>query len=101
MPVVGIEGWSSGAQALPRETNVPHLDLLEGAEGRSTDPALVQGDRGRPARMNNVLRNYSYAVPAAAVTCCWPEPVQMICSRPGPTPTSTIGTPVTSRMKSR
>src|ERR1700743_2059029 len=65
--------------------------------GRIVDPFGHEWELGRP------LRAWPRAVGEAA--SCSGEPpaasIQTTCSRPGPTPTSTIGTPTNSSTKSR
>ena len=71
--------------------------------------AAALGGRARPAALRRGEARACYEGsprrprrPAArGATCSGPSRVQMICSRPGPTPTSTIGTPTASAMKSQ
>ena len=101
-----VPGVEIGEEAFVAAGAVVTADVprAQGRHGRA-GAARARRARGGPARalgLRRPARRRGYAAAAPAVTAsCGASCIQMICSRPGPTPTSTIGTLTASAMKSR
>ena len=67
---------------------------------RGSRAARRRLDRRRRAAPRSGAGGYATAATAAPASCGW-SCIQMICSRPGPTPTSAIGTLIWSAMNAR
>ena len=86
----GSDGEAAGGPNPGRAHTTGHANAPPG-----TQPSPGRNARWGMQRLEPVLeRRYA----ASAAGC---PPVQMICSRPAPTPTSTIGTPTQSAMNRR